>query len=128
MLTRALTLLALVVAGVGVYNAILALRLRAEPARRLLVAVGASRAETRWVGLVRALLVAGMAALIAMPLGAAMAWVLCAVVNPRAFGWTIELALAGRAWFEPVLLGMGATLLAALLPAPPEQGTGDIDA
>ncbi|MFM7121527.1 MAG: FtsX-like permease family protein, partial [Gammaproteobacteria bacterium] len=127
-LTRALTLLALLVAAVGVYNAVLALRLRAEPARRLLAAVGASRAETRGVGLVRALVVGGLAVLLALPLGGVMAWILCAVVNPRAFGWTIELGLAGRAWFEPLLLGLGATLLAALLPAPREQGAGDLDA
>src|SRR5690606_15465090 len=90
-ITHALTLLALTVAVVGVYNALTALRLAQSPTARLLHAQGLLPRELRRVALIRAGVVGGVAVALALPLGAAMAWVLCAVINPRAFGWTIDL-------------------------------------
>jgi putative ABC transport system permease protein len=121
--TRALTLLALVVAAVGMYTALTALRLAQAPTRRLLEAEGAVRHELALVTLVRAGTIGMLAVAIALPLGIAMAWILCRVINPRAFGWTIELTLAPAAWLPALLLGLAATLLAGVLPAPREQGT-----
>jgi putative ABC transport system permease protein len=123
--TRALTLLALVVAGVGMYTALTALRLAQAPTRRLLEAEGAARPELALVTLVRAGTTGVLAIAIALPLGVAMAWILCRIVNPRAFGWTVDLTLAPAAWVPPLVLGLVATLLAGVLPAPREQGTLD---
>jgi putative ABC transport system permease protein len=124
-ITRALTLLALVVASVGMYNALTALRLAQAPTRRLLEVQGVLRRELLVVTLARAAGVGGIAVAVALPLGIAMAWVLCNVVNPRAFGWTIGLALDPEGWLPPVLLGLCAALLAGLLPAPRESGVLD---
>jgi putative ABC transport system permease protein len=61
--------------------------------------------------------------LLALPLGLAMAWTLCAVINPRSFGWSIELHLPVSAWLPPLALGLLAALVAGALPAPRERGT-----
>jgi putative ABC transport system permease protein len=121
-ITRALTLLALAVAAVGIYNALTALRLQQAPTLALLHAQGLSRAEAWQIGVLRCAVVGGAAVLVAWPLGVAMAWTLCAVVNPRSFGWTVPLALPPAGWAVPLLLGLATALLAGMLPAPRERG------
>lgn len=122
-ITRALTLVALLVAVVGTYNALTALRLQQAPTTYLLRAQGMSTRELRQIALVRAGSVGGLAMLLALPLGLAMAWTLCAVINPRSFGWSIELHLPVAAWLLPLVLGLAAALIAGALPAPRERGT-----
>jgi ABC-type antimicrobial peptide transport system permease subunit len=51
-----------------------------------------------------------------------MAWTLCTVVNPRSFGWTVEMHLPPSGWLPPLLLGLLAAVLAGALPAPREGG------
>ncbi|MFU8817416.1 MAG: ABC transporter permease [Pseudomonadales bacterium] len=124
-ITQALTLLALVVAVVGMYNALTALRLNQARTTRLLHAQGLSAAEARQISLIRSLVVGGIAVLLALPLGIAMAWTLCSVLNPRSFGWTVTLHLPLAGWLLPLLLGLGAALLAGAVPAPRERGALD---
>ncbi|MDZ7670197.1 MAG: ABC transporter permease [Gammaproteobacteria bacterium] len=121
-ITQALTLLALTVAVVGTYNALTALRLQQAPTARLLAAQGMSDGQLRRIGVLRAGTLGGIAVVLALPLGLAMAWVLCTVINPRSFGWTVSLHLPAAGWLPPLLLGMGAAVLAGALPAPREQG------
>lgn len=121
-ITQALTLLALTVAAVGTYNALTALRLQQAPTARLLAAQGMSAGQLRRIGILRAGTLGGIAVLLAVPLGLAMAWVLCTVINPRSFGWTVSLHLPAAGWLPPLLLGLGAAVLAGALPAPREQG------
>lgn len=123
--TRALTLVALIVAGVGVYNSLTALRLAQAPTRRLLEAQGVLPRELALVTVVRAGTIGGIAACVAAPLGFAMAWVLCAVINPRAFGWSVTLIPEPGGWLPALVLGGVATLLAGLLPAPRERSEFD---
>jgi putative ABC transport system permease protein len=120
-ITRALTLLALLVAAVGMYNALTALRLQQAPTLALLHAQGLLAGEARRIGLWRCLAAGALAVGLALPLGIAMAWTLCAVINPRSFGWTVSLALPPSGWILPVLLGLMAAVLAGLLPAPTER-------
>ena len=119
-ITRALTLLALIVAVVGLYNALLALRLNQRAGVRLLRALGLSAGEQRWLSTVRGAALGAIAMALALPLGLGMGWLLCELVNPRAFGWRIELSMAPSGWLPPVLFGFAAALLASLLPAPKE--------
>lgn len=121
-ITQALTLLALTVAVVATYNALTALRLQQASTSRLLEAQGMAAAQLRRIGVLRAGIMGGIAVALALPLGVAMAWVLCTVINPRSFGWTVTLSLPLAGWLPPLLLGMAAAVLTGALPAPRERG------
>jgi putative ABC transport system permease protein len=120
-ITRALTLLALLVACIGLYNALLGLRLNQQPTLRLLDAMGVSAGEIRLVQLARGLGI-GLAVIgFALPLGLVMGWLLCHVVNPRAFGWSLELLVTPLSLLLPVLLGLVVIAVTSVLPAPGEK-------
>ena len=119
-ITTALTLLALLVAVIGMYNALLALRLNQAPSDRLLRVLGVGAREQRQIALRRAGAVGGLALLLALPLGIAMAWLLCNVINPRAFGWSLNLQISAVELLTPLSLGLLAALGAGLLPIPRE--------
>ena len=111
-----LTVIALIVAVVGLYNALSALALRARDIHRLLYTAGVSRLSIAGLALNQNLLIGAVAAVAAMPLGLAIAYVLCAEINPRAFGWSIPFGVDMQALLAPALLGMAAALLAGMIP------------
>ena len=82
------------------------------------VAPGVTTGELTRIALRRALGIGSVAVALALPLGLIMAWLLCAVINPRAFGWTVDLHPALGDVVLPLALGVGAAVLAGLLPAP----------
>ena len=120
-ISNALTLLALAVAVAGLYNAVTGLRLNRVVTRQLLSALGVSVGEDRLIELIRALGLAAGALALAVPLGLVMGWMLCEVVNPRAFGWRIELSLPFSALAWPTALGFLAAVIAAVAPSPKER-------
>ena len=112
-------------AVIGLYNAITALRLNQLATSDLLDALGVNRSEKRRVDLLRGLTIGLFAVLLALPLGLVMGAVLCQVINPRAFGWSIELQLSVPAMLWPLGLGIAAAVLAGLAPTPRERlGSG----
>ena len=115
--SQSLTAVALAVAAVGLYAALTALQAGREREFRLLSAVGLSRAEIWRQAMVQTTILGLVAAIAAVPLGLFIAWVLCAFVNPQAFGWTIGLAPSARAIGLPLLFGLVAALLAGAIPA-----------
>ena len=121
----ALTLLALLVAAVGLGNAMTGLRLNRRATERLLIALGLTAGERRRIELIRSLSLGVLALLLALPLGLFMGAVLCEVINPRSFGWTVQLAVRPGALAWPVGLGLLAALLSGLLPAPPSGKRAD---
>ena len=58
-----------------------------------------------------------LTALLALPLGLALAWVLTAVVNVRAFGWRLPVLLLPGQWATVFALALAIAPLAALWPA-----------
>ena len=120
-ITNALTLLALTVAVAGLYNAMVGLRLNRLATRELLTSLGITVAEERRVELVRALGLGTFAVLLALPLGLAMGAILCGVINPRAFGWSVALSLPPPALAWPMALGFAAAVVAAMAPSPAER-------
>ena len=119
-ITRALTLLALIIAVVGLHNAMTALRLNQRAGAALLRALGLSAAEQRRLALIRGGVLGACAILLALPLGLFIGFALCEVINPRAFGWSLDLSISTGAWAWPMLLGFGAALVASLTPTPGE--------
>ncbi|MBE0597274.1 MAG: ABC transporter permease [Desulfuromonadales bacterium] len=115
--TAVLRLLAVLIAFVGILNALTALQverarelavLRAcglTPGRLWLLASG----ETGLIGL--------LAGLLSLPLGILQALVLIWVINRRSFGWTMPLQLSPEILLQAVGLALVAALAAGLVPA-----------
>jgi len=53
----------------------------------------------------------------AIPLGLVMAWVLIKVINRRAFGWQMDIALDPMVLLSALVLATGAALVAGIYPA-----------
>ena len=115
--TRAMTLVAICIAALGLFASLFATQAQRMPELRLLHTLGTRR--TGLFGLVASQgLLTGIAAVIAgIPLGYAMAYIFCEVVNPRSFGWTVEFRWLPwtMMWFS--LSGVAIAGASALLPA-----------
>lgn len=115
--TDALRVLTLMVAFLGVLSTILALHLERRRENALLRTLGLSPAQNARLGLYEALCMGGIAGLLALPVGLLMSWVLIAVINLRAFGWSLSLFLQPAVLLEAWALALGSALLAGLWPA-----------
>lgn len=116
-ITDVLYWLALGVALVGLLAALLALQL--ERARELatLRALGMTPGELGAMVIVQSGCIGLLAGLAALPLGVLMAWLLVDVINRRAFGWQMELAVGPKALALALGLALTAAVAAALYPA-----------
>jgi putative ABC transport system permease protein len=115
LITSILIALAVGVGGIGVYIAITHLRLNQRGREQLMAFLGLSRFEIFGLDLARGIGVGLAASLIAVPLGIVFGWILCEVVNPRAFGWRVDLKLSFAAIFIPVGWGLLAGVFAGLV-------------
>ncbi len=105
-ITSVLIAIAIMVAGIGLYIAITALRLNQTVSAKLLSTMGVNRWENLGVDLARGFGIGLCAILIALPLGWGLGWILCHVVNPRAFGWTVTMQLSPWPILGPVMWGL----------------------
>ncbi len=114
--THALRLLAVVVAFVGVWSALMALH--AERTRELatLQALGLTPGLLRRLGLLESGLMGALAGLLSLPLGALLAAILVDVINVRSFGWTMELRLEPGLFVQALAVSLAASLLATVYP------------
>lgn len=114
--SRSLTTLALAVAVVGLYAALTALQAERKREYRLFSALGFARSGLWRLALAQTALVGMAAAVAAVPLGLTIAWVLCAFVNPSAFGWSIAMRVDAASVLVPVALTCAAAVLAGAIP------------
>ncbi len=113
-ITRVLGLLALLVSLAGLVGALLAQLLERGREYSVLRALGCSRVDLARVLSCQTLLTGMLAALVALPTGATLAWFLVRVINLHAFGWTMDMV------FPPSLFaGMFVSMLAAATLASP---------
>lgn len=115
--TAALNVLTLGVAGFAILMSLLTLSAIRLPQLAPVWAMGLTRGALARVDLLRALVLAALTAVMALPLGLALAWVLLAVVNVEAFGWRLPLYLFPLDYARLGLLTLGAAGVAALWPA-----------
>ena len=116
-ITAILRLLATVVAFIGVLSALMALQLERGRELAVLRAMGLTprqvwrlvTAETGLMGLT--------AGLLALPLGIGLALALVLVINRRAFGWSLQVAIEPTLLLEGLALALVAAVLAGLYPA-----------
>jgi putative ABC transport system permease protein len=116
-ITRVLRLLAIGVAFVGVFSALMALQLERTREQAVLRATGVTPDQLSLLTLIQTGLMGLYAGVLSLPLGWLMSKVLIEVINRRSFGWSIETRLPAAALPEALLLALSAALLAGLYPA-----------
>ena len=115
--TTALNILTLSVAGFAILMSLLTLAAMRVPQLAPAWAMGMTRRKLGLLELLRALMLAVLTAVIALPLGLALAWVLLAVVNVAAFGWRLPMYLFPLDYLRMGLFALIAAALAAIWPA-----------
>ncbi|MDE0419531.1 MAG: FtsX-like permease family protein [Gammaproteobacteria bacterium] len=115
--SRSLAVLALVVAAIGLYAALTALQAGRRREFRLLSAIGHSHAQLWRLAMAQTAALGAMALFASLPLGLALAWLLCDFVNPAAFGWSISLHVDFASIAGPLMLGALAVAAAGAVPA-----------
>lgn len=114
--TGALNLLTLAVAGFAILTALLTLWTLRLPQLAPVWALGLTRAQLARLEMARSLVLALMTALLALPLGLALAWVLLVVINVEAFGWRLPMYLFPLDWLRLLALALLAAGIAAAWP------------
>lgn len=115
--TIALNALTLGIAGLALFISLLTLAAQRLPGLAPAWALGVTRGQLARLELCRAAALALLTAAAAVPLGIAVAWVLTAVVNVKAFGWTLPLAVSPGQWLVLAALALVAALAASAWPA-----------
>jgi putative ABC transport system permease protein len=115
--TGALNVLTLTVAGFAILMSLLTLAGMRLPQLAPIWALGMTRRALGRFELLRAMLLAALTVLLALPLGLALAWVLLAIVNVEAFGWRLPMYLFPFDYARLAVFALIAAALAALWPA-----------
>ena len=115
-ITESLRVLAVVVAFIGVLSALLALQLERKREYATLEAIGLAPEGLERLTYIETGLMGLSAALLALPTGLLLALILIHVINVRSFGWTIELAPAIGPFLQAIVVGVVASLAAAVYP------------
>ena len=115
--TGALNILTLAVAGFAMLMSLLTLAGMRVPQLAPAWALGITRRELGRLELLRAVILAALTLLVALPLGLALAWMLLAVINVEAFGWRLPMYLFPLDYARLGAFALLAAVLAALWPA-----------
>lgn len=115
--SAALNVLTLSIAGFAILTSLLTLAAMRLPQLAPVWALGLTKRELARLELLRALLLAALTFVVAIPVGLLLAWVLLAVINVDAFGWRLPMFLFPRDWVWLGLLSLLAAGLASLWPA-----------
>lgn len=113
-------LLRLIAIGVAVMGTLLNLTVLAQEREReigMLRALGLSDRQVAWLILDESVLIAGIAILLGLAGGGALAYVLTEVINKAFFGWTVPLVIPVRELTMNALVLLPVAILGGLLPA-----------
>ncbi|AKJ95385.1 ABC transporter, permease [Thioalkalivibrio versutus] len=116
-ITHLLRVITLVVAFIAILGALIALQMERAREFATLRSLGLLPGGVRGLVVLQGGVLGVFAALAAIPLGLGMGWLLIEVINREAFGWGMDLRLPWVEVGETVLLGVGAALLASVIPA-----------
>ena len=108
---------ALFVGGLGVFNSVHGYLQGKLATLATLRALGMTPTQVGSLITTQTAVIGMLSGLAAIPLGIVMAFVLIKVINRRAFGWQIDMAVAPGILFSAILFAVGASLLAGLYPA-----------
>ena len=116
-ITNVLKLLVVMVSFVGILSALMAIELERSREFAILRATGLTGRQLSTLVYIETLSMGIVAALLAIPMGIALAYLLIEVVNYRSFGWSMQFILP---WNEFVLAGglaVSSALVAGIYPA-----------
>jgi putative ABC transport system permease protein len=114
--TRALRVLAVVVAFIGVWSALLALQVERTRELATLQVLGLTPGQLWGLTLLETGFMGAAAGLLSLPTGTLLAIVLVDVINVRSFGWTMRLTFEPAIFVEALAVSVLAALLAAVYP------------
>lgn len=114
--TAALNVLTLSVAGFAILTALLTLSAIRLPQLAPVWALGLTRRGLGQLEILRALALAALTFVLALPVGLVLAWTLLAVVNVEAFGWRLPMQLFPADWLVLLALALLAALISAAWP------------
>jgi len=115
--TRVLQIIAMLVAILGVATTLLAQLLDRRHEIVTLLTLGAGRGRVARVLVLEAGLIGIAGIILGVAGGLTLAWILTTIVMMESFGWTIRFAIPWGVLFQTIVLLLGATLLAGLVPA-----------
>jgi putative ABC transport system permease protein len=101
---------------IGILTAVLCLHLERRAELGVLRALGARQRTVGELLVAEALILLGVAGLVAVPVGLALSWVLVAVVNTRSFGWSFPMQIDVGAVAGLLGLALVAGLIAGCVP------------
>ncbi len=116
-ITEVLRILSILVAFIGILSALMAVQLERRKEFAVLRAIGLTRSQVSLLIMLESAILGVLAALVSIPTGMAMAWVLTDAIQLRAFGWTMPFIVNSGPLAFTLLLGLLAALLASLYPA-----------
>jgi putative ABC transport system permease protein len=116
-ITGTLRVMTTVVAFVGVLSAMMSLQLEKQRQIGILRAVGLTGRQLWELVFLETGLMGMVAGLLAMPTGYVLALILISIINRRSFGWTLLMQLDPAPFLQALLIAVGASLLAGILPA-----------
>ena len=125
-ITYALEVVAILVAALGIANALLALTLERRRELGILRILGSTRTQVKKIILAEATLVGMLGNVVGWAMGLLLSLILIFTINKQSFGWTIQfvypagfLALAGLGiWLVTILAGLyPARVAARMIPA-----------
>ncbi len=116
-ITRALQILATLVAFVGILSALSLLQYEKQREVGIIRALGFTSSQLWRLMMLETGLMGLIAGIFAMPTGYTLAIILIEVINQRSFGWSINLNLSWQPFVQALVVSLAASLLAGIIPA-----------
>ncbi|MCW8932742.1 MAG: FtsX-like permease family protein [Gammaproteobacteria bacterium] len=116
-ITNVLKLLVIFVSFVGILTALMAIELERGREFSILRATGLTGKQLSNLVYIETITMGIVAALLAMPMGILLAYLLIEVINYRSFGWSMQFILPWTEFFIAGSLAILASVLAAIYPA-----------
>lgn len=116
-ITYALHAISILVAILGVMNALFSLTMESRRDLGIMRYLGASSQQLQRLILVQAGLLGGLGTSFGFSLGLVLSFLLINVINKQSFGWTVQFALPAEFLGQSIILIMVSAIVSGLLPA-----------
>ena len=116
-ITRALQILAMIVAFIGILSALGLLQFERQREMGIMRALGLTNREVWSLAMLETFLMGLVAGLMAIPTGYTLALILVDIINQRSFGWSMSLSAPPMIFIQAIAIAIAAAVLAGIFPA-----------